>query len=176
MLNVGDVRDGKITISYRYQLKKHLFSAEEYHYLKEFFNEIIKDESDIIFNDNDINDEFNENEKIPGRVNLNSYKNNYNNSIDNDNDNDNTDNNLLKKNKAADFSYNNIQELIIEKELEKQNSTNLNLIEQDMKTSLKSKKNKTSSSDDSSQKRQPLSVSASRTVSKQNISYIVKFD
>jgi hypothetical protein len=53
---------------------------------------------------------------------------------------------------------------------------NLNLIEQDMKTSLKSKKNKTSSSDDSSQKRQPLSVSASRTVSKQNISYIVKFD
>ena len=42
LLNVGDVRDGKITISYRYQLKKHLFSAEEYHYLKEFFNEIIK--------------------------------------------------------------------------------------------------------------------------------------
>ena len=42
LLNVGDVRDGKITLSYRYQLKKHLFSAEEYHYLKEFFNEIIK--------------------------------------------------------------------------------------------------------------------------------------
>lgn len=53
---------------------------------------------------------------------------------------------------------------------------NLNIIEQDMKTSLKSKKNKTSSSEDNSQKRQPLSISASRTVSKQNISYIVKFD
>jgi hypothetical protein len=53
---------------------------------------------------------------------------------------------------------------------------NLNLIEQDMKTSLKSKKNKTSSSDDCLQKRQPLSISASRTVSKQNISYVVKFD
>lgn len=53
---------------------------------------------------------------------------------------------------------------------------NLNIIEQDMKNSLKTKKNKTSSSEDSSNKRQPLSVSASRTVSKQKISYVVKFD
>jgi hypothetical protein len=54
---------------------------------------------------------------------------------------------------------------------------NLNVIEQDMKSSLKSKKthpNSDTNSDD--QKRQPLSVSAARSVSKQTISYTVKFD
>jgi hypothetical protein len=49
---------------------------------------------------------------------------------------------------------------------------NLSIIEQDMKTSLKSKKGKSSDS----QKRQPLSVSAARSVSKQSVSYTVKFD
>lgn len=51
--------------------------------------------------------------------------------------------------------------------------TNLNTIEQDMKNSLKSKK---SNKDDSAQKRQPLSISASRSVSRQNVKYTVKFD
>lgn len=51
---------------------------------------------------------------------------------------------------------------------------NLSIIEQDMKNSLKNKKaNKQS---DSFQKRQPLSISASRSISKQNIKYTVKFD
>lgn len=53
--------------------------------------------------------------------------------------------------------------------------THLNIIEQDMKTSLKKKKESDSSSS-SCQKRQSLSVSAARTVSKQNISYTVKFE
>ena len=43
-----------------------------------------------------------------------------------------------------------------------------------MKNSLKSKKNM--KTPDSCQKRQPLSVSASRSVSKQNFKYTVKFD
>jgi hypothetical protein len=51
---------------------------------------------------------------------------------------------------------------------------NLSIIEQDMKNSLKSKKNM--KTPDSCQKRQPLSVSASRSVSKQNVKYTVKFD
>lgn len=51
--------------------------------------------------------------------------------------------------------------------------TNLSTIEQDMKNSLKSKKSKKSGS---SQKRQPLSISASRSVSKTNVKYTVKFD
>ena len=51
--------------------------------------------------------------------------------------------------------------------------TNLNTIEQDMKNSLKSKK---SNKDDSAQKRQPLSISASRSVSRQTVKYTVKFD
>ena len=51
---------------------------------------------------------------------------------------------------------------------------NLSIIEQDMKNSLKSKKNM--KTPDSCQKRQPLSVSASRSVSKQNFKYTVKFD
>lgn len=50
---------------------------------------------------------------------------------------------------------------------------NLSTIEQDMKNSLKSKKSKNS---DSAQKRQPLSISASRSVSKTNVKYTVKFD
>lgn len=50
---------------------------------------------------------------------------------------------------------------------------NLSTIEQDMKNSLKSKKSKT---DDSAKKRQPLSISASRSVSKTNVKYTVKFD
>ena len=50
---------------------------------------------------------------------------------------------------------------------------NLSTIEQDMKNSLKSKKSKKS---DSAQKRQPLSISASRSVSKTNVKYTVKFD
>jgi hypothetical protein len=50
---------------------------------------------------------------------------------------------------------------------------NLSIIEQDMKNSLKSKKSKKS---DSAQKRQPLSISASRSVSKTNVKYTVKFD
>lgn len=55
---------------------------------------------------------------------------------------------------------------------------NLNAIEQDMKNSLKCKKNSLDKSTDtkSSQKRQPLSISASRSVSKQNLKYTVKFD
>lgn len=51
---------------------------------------------------------------------------------------------------------------------------NLSTIEQDMKNSLKSKK--TVKTQESCQKRQPLSVSASRSVSKQTGKYTVKFD
>jgi hypothetical protein len=67
---------------------------------------------------------------------------------------------------------------------------NLGLIEQDMKNSLNDKKTKsnnssnsndandssTSSASSSMKKRQPLSLSASRSVSKQNVSYTVTFD
>jgi hypothetical protein len=69
---------------------------------------------------------------------------------------------------------------------------NLGLIEQDMKSSLKHKKSKNSSNESqtndsnskddtsttssSAKKRQPLSLSASRTVSKQNVTYTVTFD
>jgi recombinational DNA repair ATPase RecF len=49
---------------------------------------------------------------------------------------------------------------------------NLSAIEQDMKNSLKNKKTKK----ENSAKRQPLSVSAARSVSKQTYSYTVKFD
>lgn len=51
----------------------------------------------------------------------------------------------------------------------------LNIIEQDMKTSLKTKKSN-NSSESNSQKRQPLSISASRSISKTNLTYTVKFD
>jgi len=55
--------------------------------------------------------------------------------------------------------------------------TNLSTIEQDMKISLKSKKTKKEDDKpDSAQKRQPLSISASRSVSKSNVKYTVKFD
>lgn len=57
---------------------------------------------------------------------------------------------------------------------------NLSAIEQDMKNSLNDKKSSKKSSDESSssqsQKRKPLSVSASRSVSKQSYEYTVKFD
>lgn len=56
----------------------------------------------------------------------------------------------------------------------------LSIIEQDMKNSLKSKKSKRqdteSDGSSSSKKRQPLSISASRTVSTQSVKYVVKFD
>jgi hypothetical protein len=51
---------------------------------------------------------------------------------------------------------------------------NLSIIEQDMKNSLKNKKSNEQS--DSFQKRQPLSISASRSITKQNVKYTVKFD
>ena len=55
--------------------------------------------------------------------------------------------------------------------------SNLSTIEQDMKISLKSKKTKKDEDKpDSAQKRQPLSISASRSVSKTNVKYTVKFD
>ena len=50
---------------------------------------------------------------------------------------------------------------------------NLSMIEQDMKNSLKSKKDH---KDDSLKKRQPLSVSASRSISRQSVVYTLKFD
>lgn len=50
---------------------------------------------------------------------------------------------------------------------------NLSTIEQDMKSSLKTKKD---SKDDSLKKRQPLSVSAARSISRQNLVYTLKFD
>jgi hypothetical protein len=53
---------------------------------------------------------------------------------------------------------------------------NLTIIEQDMKNSLKTKKSKNSDSSNSSKKRQPLSISASRSVSKQNVNYTISFD
>jgi hypothetical protein len=52
---------------------------------------------------------------------------------------------------------------------------NLIEIEQDMKNSLKEKK-LSLKKEHESPKRQPLSVSASRSVSKQNMCYVVKFD
>lgn len=51
---------------------------------------------------------------------------------------------------------------------------NLNAIEQDMKNSLKCKK--TCVKKKSEQKRQPLSLSAARSVSKQTLKYTIKFD
>lgn len=53
--------------------------------------------------------------------------------------------------------------------------SNLSEIEQDMKNSLKTK-NASKKKDDSVTKRQPLSVSAARSVSKQSLTYTVKFD
>ena len=52
---------------------------------------------------------------------------------------------------------------------------NLSIIEQDMKNSIKTKQNETMNSPDS-KRRQPLSVSASRTINKQHVKYIVTFD
>ena len=54
------------------------------------------------------------------------------------------------------------------------------IIENDMKTSLKNKKieRESSSSDSisSGKKRQPLSISAARSIVRQNIPYVVEFD
>jgi len=50
---------------------------------------------------------------------------------------------------------------------------NLSIIEQDMKNSLKTKKE---NKDESLKKRQPLSVSASRSISRQSVVYTLKFD
>ena len=56
----------------------------------------------------------------------------------------------------------------------------LDIIENDMKTSLKNKKieRESSSSDSisSGKKRQPLSISAARSIVRQNIPYVVEFD
>ena len=52
---------------------------------------------------------------------------------------------------------------------------NLSVIEQDMKSSIKNKQNETTNSPES-KRRQPLSVSASRTINKQHVKYIVTFD
>jgi len=52
---------------------------------------------------------------------------------------------------------------------------NLSEIEQDMKNSLKEKK-KSVEKDENGQKRQPLSMSAARSVSKQSFHYTVRFD
>ena len=52
---------------------------------------------------------------------------------------------------------------------------NLSVIEQDMKNSLKIKKS-AKKENSSVSKRQPLSVSASRSVSKQSMKYVVTFD
>lgn len=53
---------------------------------------------------------------------------------------------------------------------------NLGSIEQDMKTSLKQKQIENSKNASDIKRRQPLSISASRTINKQNIKYIVSFD
>lgn len=54
---------------------------------------------------------------------------------------------------------------------------NLSDIEQDMKNSLKGKKtDDKSDKSDSCKRRQPLSMSAARSVTKQSVKYIVKFD
>ena len=51
---------------------------------------------------------------------------------------------------------------------------NLSIIEQDMKNSIKNKQNQSNSTD--IKRRQPLSISASRTINKQHIKYVVTFD
>jgi hypothetical protein len=52
---------------------------------------------------------------------------------------------------------------------------NLSIIEQDMKNSIKNKQENCSNSPQT-KRRQPLSVSASRTVNKQYVKYVVTFD
>ena len=52
---------------------------------------------------------------------------------------------------------------------------NLSIIEQDMKNSIKNKQNETINSPNS-KRRQPLSISASRTINKQHVKYVVTFD
>ncbi len=38
----------KLTLHFRFQIKKKFFSNEEYYYLKEFYNKIIKTQSSLI--------------------------------------------------------------------------------------------------------------------------------
>lgn len=52
---------------------------------------------------------------------------------------------------------------------------NLSIIEQDMKNSIKSK-NEINNNSPQTKRRQPLSISASRTVNKQYVKYVVTFD
>lgn len=52
---------------------------------------------------------------------------------------------------------------------------NLSIIEQDMKNSIKNK-NESNSNSPQAKRRQPLSISASRTVNKQYVTYVVTFD
>ena len=52
----------------------------------------------------------------------------------------------------------------------------LDIIELDMKNSLKAKKNINDNDISPSKKRKPLSIPASRSISKQHIKYIIKFD
>lgn len=54
--------------------------------------------------------------------------------------------------------------------------TNLNEIEQDMKNTLKEKKSNYAMDMESPTKRQPISISAARSVSKKKLQYTVKFD
>jgi len=51
---------------------------------------------------------------------------------------------------------------------------NLSIIEQDMKNSIKNKQSQSNSTD--IKRRQPLSISASRTINKQHVKYVVTFD
>ena len=48
LLRVGELKDGKISVNYRYQIKKRVFSTEEYRYLKEFLNNIITAHSSYV--------------------------------------------------------------------------------------------------------------------------------
>ena len=53
---------------------------------------------------------------------------------------------------------------------------NLSIIEQDMKTSLKQKQNDNKATASDIKRRQPLSISASRTINKHEVKYVVNFD
>ena len=53
---------------------------------------------------------------------------------------------------------------------------NLSIIEQDMKTSLKQKQNDKKATASDIKRRQPLSISASRTINKHEVKYVVNFD
>lgn len=45
-----DIKDNSITLNYRYQIKRHIFSSQEYFYLKEFYKKLIElFRSEIVF-------------------------------------------------------------------------------------------------------------------------------